>query len=355
MMMNDESGMATLDYVDEHTKQLNNFRNRNERYLSTMEIEQLINHIQMQNMAQSSVIKTDQDHVAASLYLLQDIIDSIVPVIEIDRCAAILTLFDALNIEKFNATMQSAAPYEYVDIADINLLSKLDKVHSRGVIIGVNASFMNALERCSEWNLYSIAYDDVFPLQAKVTCDAPILQLSALGLLKRIISSQDNRSIRFFFKDHNKGQKISLEKLTSLCNVTMSVQVDAALKQTLGRLPYLLKHYVENQLRKSSIHQAVVIRLFRKTEVRRTTDRVKEEQFYKEFFDYLVQIQHSRQYHHRLMLLLQEEIDHQQYITYEWNEGYKQHHDYARAHNQSKTVIDTLREAWMKQVLIVTI
>lgn len=263
--------------------------------------------------------------------------------------------FDAVSFHYLKPTMCPPVPYQYVDIADGQLLSMIDQTRTKPLMIGINQAFITALEHCTAWQLYPVSYHAQYPARSIIEDNAPAIQLSALGLFKRILSYHHKSKVQFFFKDNSLRQYLSYERLSNLCHPSVTVDVDLIPKNELAMMPSLFMVYIEEQLKKQSALPSIVIRLIKGKDLLGNTDKLKVERFYHDFLKGLLQIQQSWKNKHEPMIVLQKNTDDDYYVSCESNDIWSHQHDLIHFDKKPNTVIDTLLDAWRKQALLFTL
>ena len=356
MNSNGECSITIENHFIENNIKLEKFKKMNEDTFSKAEMEQLVAHIKgyanqtSNDNVQRKLIEEGPDYLTSLIHFMQELIDIPGSVTGFEKSGLILSLFDALQLDYLVPVTDLVVHKEYVDIADRHLFSILDNEHTDHLIIGVDQTFITALNHCTEWTLYPVTYHSQYPAYTTIQHKEPTMQLSALGLFKRILSYCNKSRIQFFFKDNNKKQHITIEKIKKLCQFSLTVHVDQIPKRELANIPCLIKYYIENQIRKQPTLQSVVIWLTRNKNMK----KVEHDRLYNESMGVLMQIQQNMRLNHRILMLLQSKVDDHNYATYDLNDIHEHHCDLYSSNHKSRTIIDTMEEAWMNQALLFT-
>ncbi|HIV75696.1 MAG TPA: hypothetical protein H9895_11535 [Candidatus Pseudogracilibacillus intestinigallinarum] len=170
----------------------------------------------------------------------------------------------------------------YFDIHDKNLLQALATERLDRLYIGINEQFLKAVNDCNEWSLYQITYAirNCFSIQ-KHTND-PSETLSAVGLLKRIVSYKTRKNIKFIYKQHPQIEQQGMKTFKNLNSSNITINLATVTEQSLKIFPDLLKQAFHQAVWNDETMDHIVVKLIsvplieRKLVIRCMIDTLKE-------------------------------------------------------------------------------
>src|SRR5699024_193573 len=85
--------------------------------------------------------------------------------------------------------------------------------------------------------------------------------LSAIGLLKRIVSYNTSNKISFLFKNHEQVQTEGMRTIANLCAANININLTTFTEKDLQLFPSQLKQIFEKVLNKKQIEEHIVVKL----------------------------------------------------------------------------------------------
>lgn len=229
--------------------------------------------------------------------------------------------------------------YIYFDICDIHLLPVLYEAYKQQIIIGVDERFINAVNECTEWELYHLVYarDNCYEVEREL--NARGVTMSAIGLLKRIVSHKHFHYVSFVFKQGNIHAN-GLGILNHLCNSNITIQLSTYREKDLPNTLLELRQTFQQFFSEKKKTDSVLIHLKDSPIIDRhfVTERL---------LDVLEDIQIEED----VKILIQKEISHSIYSISDIDN----YEPCERLLDEDKSIMDYLTEAWQDNALLLSI
>lgn len=231
--------------------------------------------------------------------------------------------------------------YMYFDIWDTNMLHAFSNECKKQIFIGIDEDFIKAINECREWELYNVLYSIKNCYKVKKTSILPSITLSAIGLLKRIVSHKNFHYVSFVFKHHQEIYKNGVNKIINLYGSNISVHLSSCKEKNLPNISTELKRTFEKFLNERNKISYVVIQLI-------DVPLIDRHFVIQTIVDVLYEIQDKKE----INILIQKKISHSIYSTYDINhyEPIEQLLEY-----DDKSIIDYITEAWRENALLLSI